>query len=149
LALKPESRKIKFMYPRNKQGNFGETTDLLPFYAYLNQLFRRTMTPREGDETKILAYNKNILAVMAPNANRFEFSIFYFIWEEINAISENPLKSCGYSSYLMIERVMAHTFFCEKEYHPLQIKNDLRALLDDTRAATLHSSPPRAARRRR
>jgi hypothetical protein len=39
---------------------------MLPFYAYLNRLFRRTVTPREGDGTKILAYNKNILAVMAP-----------------------------------------------------------------------------------
>jgi hypothetical protein len=42
---------------------------MLPFYAYLNELFRRTMTPREGDGTKIPAYNKNILAAMAPNAN--------------------------------------------------------------------------------
>jgi hypothetical protein len=149
LALELKARKIKFIYSMSKQGNFSETTNMLPFYAYLNRLFRRTVTPRQGDGTKILAYNKNILVVMASNANRFEFSIFYFIWEEINAISENPLKSCGYSSYLMIERVMAHTFFCEKEYHPLQIKNDLRALLDDTRAATPHSSPPRAARRRR
>jgi hypothetical protein len=46
LPLKFEARKIKFMYPRSKQGNFGETTYLLPFYAYLNQLFRRTVTPR-------------------------------------------------------------------------------------------------------
>jgi hypothetical protein len=107
LALKLESRKIKFMYPRNKQWNFGETIDMLPFYEYLNQLFRRRVTPREGDGTKILAYNKNILTVMTPNANVFEFSIFYFIWEEIKAISENPLKSCGYAPYLMhmIERV--------------------------------------------
>jgi hypothetical protein len=101
LALKLEARKIKFMYPRSKQGNFGETTDILPFYAYLNRLFRRTVTPREGDGTKILAYNKNILATMAPNANGFEFSIFDFIWEEIKAISENPLKSCGYAPCVM------------------------------------------------
>jgi hypothetical protein len=38
LALKLEVRKIKFMYSRSKQGNFGETTDMLPFYAYLNRL---------------------------------------------------------------------------------------------------------------
>jgi hypothetical protein len=63
LALKFEARKINFMYLKSKQGNFGETTDMLPFYAYLNRLFRKTMTPREGDGTKILAYNKNILAV--------------------------------------------------------------------------------------
>jgi hypothetical protein len=36
LALKVEARKIKFMYPINKQENFDETTDMLPFYAYLN-----------------------------------------------------------------------------------------------------------------
>jgi hypothetical protein len=150
LALKLEARKIKFMYPSNKQGNFGEITDKLPFYAYLNQLFRRTVTPREGDGTKIMSYNKNILATMAPNVNEFEFSIFDFIWEEINTILENPLKSCGYAPYLMdmIERVTARTFFCEKEHHPLRIKNDLRAPVEDTRAMTPHSSPPSAARGR-
>jgi hypothetical protein len=67
----------------------------------------------------------------------FEFFIFYFIWEEIKAISENPLKSCGYAPCLMhmIERVIAHTFFCEKEHHPLRIKNDLSAPVEDRRAA--------------
>jgi hypothetical protein len=48
----------------------------------------------------------------------------------------------------MIERVIARTFLCEKKHHPLQIKNDLRVPLEDTRAATPHFSPPRAARGR-
>jgi hypothetical protein len=150
LALKLEARKNKFMYPSSKQENFGEITYMLPFYAYLNWLFKRTVTPREGDETKILAYNKNILAVMTPNDNGFEFSVFDFIWEEIKTISENPLKSCEYASYIMhmIERVIARTFFCEKEHHPLRIKNDLRAPVENRRAATPRSSPPRAARGR-
>jgi hypothetical protein len=123
---------------------------MLPFYAYLNRLFRRTLTPREEDGTKIPAYNKNILAAMTPNANGFEFSVFDLIWEEIKAISENPLKSYGYASYLMhmIERVIAWTFFCEKEHHPLRIKNDLRAPVDYLRAVATHSSSPRAARGR-
>jgi hypothetical protein len=109
------------------------------------------VTPREGDVTKILAYNKNILAAMAPNANGFDFSVFDFIWEEIKAISENPLKSCEYASYIMhmIERVTAKTFFCENEHHPLRINNDLRAPVEDRRAAAPRSSPPRAARGRR
>jgi hypothetical protein len=138
------------MYLRSKQGNFGETTDMLSFYTYLNWLFRRTMTLREGDGTKILTYNKNILAVMAPNANGFAFSVFYFIWEEIKTMSENSLKSCGYGPYLMhmIERVIARTFFCEKEHHPLQIKNDLRDPMMERRAASPRSSPPRATRGR-
>jgi hypothetical protein len=123
---------------------------MLHFYTYLNRLFRRIVTPREGDEIKILACNKNILADMAPNANVFEFSVFDFIWEEIKAISKNPLKSYGSTHYLMhmIERVIAQTFFCEKEHHTLQIQNDLRAPVKDSRAATPHSSPPRAARGR-
>jgi hypothetical protein len=130
--------------------NFGETTNMLSFYAYLNWLFRRTVTPREGDETKIPAYNKNILAAMPPNANGFEFSIFNFIWEEIKAISENPLMSYRYAPYLihMIERLTAQTFFCEKEHHPLWIKNDLRALVEESRPAAPHSSPPRTTRGR-
>jgi hypothetical protein len=37
------------------------------------------VTPREGDGTKILTYKKDILAVMAPNVNGFDFSIFDFI----------------------------------------------------------------------
>jgi hypothetical protein len=91
-----------------------------------------------------------MLAAMSPNANGLEFSIFAFIWEEINAISENPLKSCGYATYLMhmIERVTTRTFFCEKEHHPLWIKNDLRAPVEESRVAAPHSSPPRAARGR-
>jgi hypothetical protein len=138
------------MYPKSKQWNFGETTDMLPFYAYLNRLFRMTVTPREGDGTKILTYNKNILATMAPNTNEFEFYVFDSIWEEIKAISENPLKSCGYASYLMhmIERVTAQIFFCKKEHHPLRIKNNLRAPVKESRLAAPYSSPPRAARGR-
>jgi hypothetical protein len=63
------------MYPRSKQGNFGDTMYMLPFYVYLNQLFRRTATPREVGGIKIPAYNKNILSAMAPNANGFELSV--------------------------------------------------------------------------
>jgi hypothetical protein len=79
------------------------------------------VTPREGDETKILTYKKNILAAMAPNVNGFDFSIFDFIWEEIKAISENPLKSCAYAPHLMhmIGKVTTRTFFCKKVHHPL------------------------------
>jgi hypothetical protein len=151
MALKLDVRKIKFMYHRNNQGNFGEITDMLPFYVYINWLFRRTLTPRKGDGTKILAYNKNIVAAIAPNANGFEFSVFGFIWEEIKAISENPLKSCGYAPFIMhmIERVLGRTFGYDKDHHPLRIKNDLRATMEDRRAmAPWGSSPPRAARGR-
>jgi hypothetical protein len=63
------------------------------------------VTSREGDETKISAYNKNILYAMPPpSANGFEFSIFYFIWEEIKVISENPLELCICSLFHAYDR---------------------------------------------
>jgi hypothetical protein len=69
---------------------------------------------------------------------------------EIKAISKSPLKSCGYVPYIMhmIEIVMGRTIRYDKEHHPLQIKNDLRVPVEERRAATPRSSPPRAARGR-
>jgi hypothetical protein len=46
-ALRLNASKMRFMYPSNIRGNVGTTTDLLPFYAYLNCLFQRMITPRE------------------------------------------------------------------------------------------------------
>jgi hypothetical protein len=56
-ASRLDGSMMRFMYPGNKRGSTGTTSDLLPFYAYLNYLFRRTMTPREGDSSNILSYN--------------------------------------------------------------------------------------------
>jgi hypothetical protein len=83
---------------------------------------------------------------MTPHPHGFDFCVFDFIWEEIKAISESPLKSCGYAPYIMhmIERVTAHTFGCDKEHYPLRIKNDLKAPVEGIRAA---ASSPRAAMR--
>jgi hypothetical protein len=149
-ALCLDASNMRFMYPSNKRESVGTTLDLLPFYAYLNHLFQRTMAHREGDSSNIPSYNRNLLVAMAPHPHGFEFCVFDFIWEEIKAISESPLKSCGYAPYLMnmIEMVMGQTFGCDKKHHPLQIKNDLRAPVEDRRAAAPCSSPPRTARGR-
>jgi hypothetical protein len=127
----------------------GTTADLFPFYTYLNHLFRRTLTPTEGDSSNIPSYNRNLLVAMA-RPHGFDFSVFDFIWEEIKVISESPLKSCGYAPYIMhmIERVSGRTFGCDKEHQPLRIKNDLRAPVEERRAATPRSSPPRVSRGR-
>jgi hypothetical protein len=53
-----EAKVMKLMYPRSQRGNVRYTTYLLLFYAYMNHLFRKTMTPREGDDLKIASYNK-------------------------------------------------------------------------------------------
>jgi hypothetical protein len=132
-ASRLDASRMRFIYPGSKRGSVGTTSDLLPFYAYLNRLFQRTMTPREGDSSNIPSYNQNILVTMAPYPHGFEFFVFDFIWGEIKAISESPLKSCGYAPYIMymIERVTGRTFWYDKEHHPLRINNDPRAPVEE------------------
>jgi hypothetical protein len=67
------------MYHGSKKWSIRTTSDLLPFYDYLNRLFRRTMTLREGDSSNISSYNRNLLVAMAPHPHGFEFSVFDFI----------------------------------------------------------------------
>jgi hypothetical protein len=43
--------------PATKEGVWEPLRIFSPFYAYLNHLFRRTMTPREGDSSNIPSYN--------------------------------------------------------------------------------------------
>jgi hypothetical protein len=74
-----DTSRMRFMYPGNKR-SVETTSDLLPFYAYLNNLFRRMMTPREGDSSNIPSYNQSLLVAMAPHPHEFEFSVFDFIW---------------------------------------------------------------------
>jgi hypothetical protein len=145
-----DGSRMRFMYSGSKRGSVGTTSDLLPFYAYLNHLFRRTITPREEDSSNIPSYNRNLLVAMAPRPHEFEFSMFDFIWGEIKVISKIPLKSCEYAPYVMhmIERVMGRTFGYDMEHHHLWIKNDLRAPVEEKRVAAPRSSPPRAARGR-
>jgi hypothetical protein len=57
LAYCLDDSRIRFMYLGSKRRSTGTTSDLLPFYAYLNRLFWRTMTPREGDSLNIPSCN--------------------------------------------------------------------------------------------
>jgi hypothetical protein len=149
-ASRLDASRVRFMYPGNKRESVETTSDLLPFYAYLNRLFQRMMTPREGDSSNIPSYNRNLLVAMNPHPHGFEFSMFHFIWGDIKTISESPLKSCGYALYIihMIVRVTYRIFGYDKEYHPLRIKNDLRAPVEKRKAPAPRSSSLRAARGR-
>jgi hypothetical protein len=80
IASRLDGSRMRFMYPGSKRGSIGTTLNLLPFYAYLNHLFQRTMTLREGDSSNIPSYNRNLLVAMAPRPHGFEFFVFDFIW---------------------------------------------------------------------
>jgi hypothetical protein len=61
------------MYPPNEQGNYGTITVLYIYYAYLNRMFRRTLTPKDGDSMSITFYTKNLLATMVKGPLRLGF----------------------------------------------------------------------------
>jgi hypothetical protein len=94
------------MYQRLELVNYGHTHDMLPFYGYLNRLFRKTIAPREGDATRVTSFARNLLQAMDPSAP--PFSVIDYIWEEMKEISNSPQKCCGYAPYLMhvIEQVI-------------------------------------------
>jgi hypothetical protein len=83
----------------------GKADQLNPYYYYLNQLFRATIDPKQGDATTIRYYAPNLFNRMAPDEEGF--CIFDFMWNELRTAMNDPMKYLPYSPYLMymIERV--------------------------------------------
>ena len=85
-------------------------SQLYTFYSVLNRLFRKTLTPRDGNTSYITLFAKNLLARMRDGATAF--SVADFVWEEIKLTSMDPQKSCGFAPYVMfmIEEVTKYNF---------------------------------------
>jgi len=62
---------IKCMYLLDRELEFGGPKELIPFYAYLNKFFRKTLAPREGDAHNISSYGKNLLYDLTPSEPEF------------------------------------------------------------------------------
>lgn len=112
---------MKFMYSPSAQGNYGTVRGLYSFYTYLNRMFKKILSPKDGDNDNITFYTKNLLAKMDPVAD--PFSVFHFLWEEIKSISTYPMKSYRYAPciMLMIENVTKIRFIKDVEHKPLRI----------------------------
>ena len=109
---------------KKRSQSLGGPKELIPFYAYLNKFFRKTLAPREGDAHNISAYGRNLLFALTPSEP--EFSVFDYIWEEIKSISKTPQKYCGYGAYLMymIDHKTNKRFECDYVHTPIDIKMD-------------------------
>lgn len=85
--------------------DYGTTKGLIPFYKFMNQLFRCTLSPKDGDSHNISNMAKNLLDRMNPNKGIF--SVFDFIWHEIIHCSYSPKNNCRYAPYIfhMIQKV--------------------------------------------
>jgi hypothetical protein len=86
---------MKFMYIPGQEWNYVRVNGMLPFYAYLHRMFRKTLAPWEGDQSNVSNYGRDLLKHMSPSEPTF--SVVDYIWEEIYTISGSPQKSCGYS----------------------------------------------------
>ena len=51
-----ETKEMHFMYPRNMRGNWGKVSGLYTYYGVLNRLFRKTLTPRDGNTSDVTLF---------------------------------------------------------------------------------------------
>ena len=94
-----EIKEMNFMYPKNMRGSWGKVKGLYTYYGVLNRLFRKTLTPRDGNTSDVTLFQRNLMAAMRPGAP--QFSVGDFIWQEIKNLSKNPKKIYSYISYIM------------------------------------------------
>ena len=62
---------IEFMYPPHERQHAGSVSQLYIYYSVLNRLFRKTLTPRDGNTSDITLFAKNLLARMRDGATAF------------------------------------------------------------------------------
>ena len=52
------------MYPRNMRGSWGKVSGLYTYYVVLNRLFRKTLTPRDGNTSDVTLFQRNLSAIL-------------------------------------------------------------------------------------
>lgn len=72
--------------------------ELYTYYAILNRLFRKTLTPRDGNSSDVTAFHKNLMVAMKPGEPPFD--VGDFLWQEIKNSFENAQRLCSYSPTL-------------------------------------------------
>jgi hypothetical protein len=127
---------IKFMYAPRQEGNAGTINGLYTIYSVLNRLFRKIISPRDGDSTNISHYAKNLLDNLRNGAP--PFSVIDYIWEKIKGISLNPQKNCGFAPYLMflIEDVTGRSFLKEMIHIPFRSNSAKKPLIPPAQASS-------------
>jgi hypothetical protein len=102
---KYKPRDLPYMFPSRALAIEGKAYQLNPYYYYLNQFFRATIDPKQGDATALRYYAPNLLNRMAPDEEGF--CTFDFILNELRRAMNDPMKYLPYAPYLMymIERV--------------------------------------------
>ena len=56
-----ETKEMYFMYPRNMRGSWGKVFSLYTYYAMLNILFRKTLTPSDSNTSDVTLFQRNLM----------------------------------------------------------------------------------------
>jgi hypothetical protein len=117
-----KAKRMAFMYPRNARDSWGHLKGLYTYYSILNRLFRKTLTPRDGNTSNITAFQRNLMVAMKPGEPMFD--VGDFLWQEINNSSENPQRLCIYGPYIshIIKKVTQRAHPNDTKHRPLQPK---------------------------
>jgi hypothetical protein len=159
---KYKPRDLPYMFPSSALAIEGKADQLNPYYYYLNQFFRATIDPKQGDATALRYYAPNLLSRMAPDEEGF--CIFDFIWNELRRAMNDLMKYLPYAPYLMymIERVTNVRYPKDVVHEPFRHLRDrvkkapkAHKYFGSSSAAPRHDdvpaapSPPRPPRRHR
>nr|ABF97065.1 retrotransposon protein, putative, Ty1-copia subclass [Oryza sativa Japonica Group] len=137
-----DTNSLHFLY-QDVDYELGTIKGLRPFYAYLNKLLHKTLYPKEGDASNVLAYTRNLLYKMKAHPQLFD--AFDFIFEEIRLISMMPKRGLGYGPYIMkmIEIVSKRKFHKEVAHTGYQVRPIKAAAVPAGRTtrASSHAGP--------
>jgi hypothetical protein len=90
-------REMTPLYIPNSGSQPPKVEGLLPHFLVLHRTMRKTLAPRIGYSEAISAYERNLLDALMKLVR---FDIFEYIVDDIWNIAINPLRSCGFASYI-------------------------------------------------
>jgi hypothetical protein len=78
--------------------NAPTITNFKPEMVVLHRVIRKTLTPREGDSSRVPQFERNLLKAISEKT---KFNAFDFIIQEMWNISISNNRSCAYAPYIM------------------------------------------------
>jgi hypothetical protein len=129
--------------------NVPTITNFKPEMIVLHRVIRKTLTPREGDSSRVPQIERNLLKAISKKT---KFNPFDFIIQEMWNIAIFNNHSCAYAPYIMalVEAVSKRTFVKDVEHislHPKKQYNSLppSAASVPSAATTSSSDEPRSS----
>jgi hypothetical protein len=68
---------LQLTYSRGELANYGRVKNLYTYFAALNRLLRVSITPRDGNPSKITKFQKNMMVALRSGALEFNVGDFY------------------------------------------------------------------------